>query len=456
MNQKDLIELCLRNLLRRRTRTILAVIGVIVGTCAIVVMLSIGFGLSASFQKQIESYGNLQLINVSSNGGGMMASSGMGGNGSPGGATGVINDKTIMEMEKTEGVVCVTPVVSEYMLIAIGKNITQAEVVGIRAEVLEKFNYAVQEGRLLKPTDKYGILFGNQIPNWFYNPKRPNDMGSGEPVKVITDKIILTGDMEYGQTTKSTTGDTGTGTEQKLSYKEYKARGVGVLANPSDESAYVVYMNIDEVLAIQKENRKVRKEIVSPTEKGNYQRAMIYVADINKVEKISKGLREQGYQTNSANDWLQSMKQTARMIQGILGGIGGISLFVAALGITNTMIMSIYERTKEIGVMKVIGANLQDIKRMFLVEAGLIGFIGGAAGIVISFILSFLMNTLLGTIIGAGLGIGDGSGETTVSIIPWWIVIGALAFATVIGVVAGYYPAKRAMNLSALESLRNE
>lgn len=385
--------------------------------------------------------------------------SGMGTNGSNGGTAGVINNKTIGDMEKIEGVECVTPVVSEYMLISIGKNITQAEVIGVRAEVLEKFNYAVQEGRLLRSTDKYGILFGNQIPTWFYNPKKPNSMGMGEPQKVITDKIILTGDMEYGQTTKPNTVDPvtpGSGTEQKLTYKEYKAKGVGVLSNPSDESAYAVYMNIDEVLTMQKENKKVRKETIPPSEKDTYQRAMIYVGDIDKVEKISEGLREQGYQTNSANDWLQSMKQTARMIQGILGGIGGISLFVAALGITNTMIMSIYERTKEIGVMKVIGANLQDIKRMFLVEAGLIGFIGGAAGIVISFILSFLMNTLLGTIIGAGLGIGDGSGETTVSIIPWWIVIGALAFATVIGVVAGYYPAKRAMNLSALESLRNE
>ena len=145
------------------------------------------------------------------------------------------------------------------------------------------------------------------------------------------------------------------------------------------------------------------------------------------------------------------------MIQGVLGGIGGISLFVAALGITNTMIMSIYERTKEIGVMKVVGANLKDIRKMFLLEAGMIGFIGGAAGVALSFILSFLMNTVLSEAIGMALGgVFWGAGEGSISIIPWWVAAAALSFATAVGMAAGFYPAKRAMNLSALESLRNE
>ena len=81
MNQRDYLELCARNLLRRRTRTILAVVGVVVGTCAIIVMLSIGFGLSESFQKQIESYGNLHLITVYPNESGMLSPGGGAGDG---------------------------------------------------------------------------------------------------------------------------------------------------------------------------------------------------------------------------------------------------------------------------------------------------------------------------------------------------------------------------------------
>ena len=119
------------------------------------------------------------------------------------------------------------------------------------------------------------------------------------------------------------------------------------------------------------------------------------------------------------------------------------------------MIMSIYERTKEIGVMKVIGANLRDIRRQFLMEAGMIGFIGGVLGVILSLTLSLMMNTVLRDLISIALN-SLGSYGTTISIIPVWLIFAAIAFATGIGVLAGYSPAKRAMNLSALESLRNE
>ena len=137
------------------------------------------------------------------------------------------------------------------------------------------------------------------------------------------------------------------------------------------------------------------------------------------------------------------------MIQGILGGIGAISLLVAALGITNTMIMSIYERTKEIGIMKVIGANLEDIRKMFLLEAGMIGFIGGVAGIIISYILSLLMNTVLSIICDAGCYSEGTTGSS--------FFVGCCRCACVFYYhwdSAGYSPARRAMRLPP--SLKNE
>ena len=99
-----------------------------------------------------------------------------------------------------------------------------------------------------------------------------------------------------------------------------------------------------------------------------------------------------GYGASSLADILDSLRETSRTIQMVLGGIGAISLLVAALGITNTMIMSIYERTREIGIMKVLGCLLGDIGKMFLLEAGLIGAIGGLLGILFSQGVSFLMN----------------------------------------------------------------
>ncbi|WP_206459990.1 ABC transporter permease [Anaerovorax sp. IOR16] len=446
MNNWDLISLCGRNLLRRRTRTLLAIIGVVVGTCAIVVMLSIGFGLSVSFQEEIASYGNLHLVNVRS-GGGMMSY----GTGTGSDKPAVLDNKTIAEIERIDGVDAASPTISEYLTFAIGKYVAQSEVIGIRPEVMQKFGYDVEEGRLLQQGDKYAVVFGNQIPSWFYNPKKTRDFAwGGEPqVDVITNKLMVTGDSDYGQKRQHSPD------EEKINYTEYKAKGVGILANPNDESAWSTYMSLESLEQIQKDLKKARKETISYKSQG-YDRAMVYVGDINDVETVSETIREMGFQTDSLNDWLKSMQDTARMIQGILGGIGAISLLVAALGITNTMIMSIYERTKEIGVMKVIGANLRDIKRMFLLEAAMIGFLGGVIGLILSYVLSFLMNTVLLGVMSNILGsIGGGMGST-VSIIPWWVAVGSLGFSTTIGVVSGYHPARRAMNLSALESLKNE
>lgn len=444
MNSRDVLSICIRNLLRRKTRTILAIIGVVVGTSAIIVMLSIGFGLSVSFQKQIESYGNLHLINVYSGMGSFGPYMEMGSSGK----ASVLDDRAIASFEKLKGVDAVSPRIDEYMTLGIDKHIAQVGIIGIRPEVMQKFNYELQEGRLLQPGDKDVLVFGNQVPIWFYNPKKTMYSGwSGEPqVDVITDKIIMTADYEYGQNRFG--GDSG----ERINYKQYRAMGVGILSNPNDDSSYYVYMDFDTLKKIQDENRRARKEI--STESG-YNQAMIYVGNIDNVQKVSDKIREMGFQTSSLNDWLKAMQDQARMIQGILGGIGAISLFVAALGITNTMIMSIYERTSEIGVMKVIGANLPDIRKMFLIEAGMIGVLGGLAGVILSFVISFLMNTVFAGMLGNLLG-SIGGGGSTISIIPWWVAAGALVFAGAIGILSGYSPARRAMRLSALESLRNE
>ena len=116
------------------------------------------------------------------------------------------------------------------------------------------------------------------------------------------------------------------------------------------------------------------------------------------------------------------------------------------------MVMSIYERTKEIGVMKVIGASLKDIKRLFLFESALIGLLGGVLGVALSLLLSFIANKFGGSFL-SNMGIPPGS---KISIIPLWLIFSSMGFSAVIGVVSGYFPARRAMNLSALEAIRSE
>ena len=443
MSNFDILELCFRNLFRRRTRTFLAISGVVIGTFAIVVMLSIGFGLEDSFQRQIEGWGNLRMIDV--------FPGGRGGPQVPGDERGIINDRAIEAMENMPGVVAVTPVVTEWSLtMRIGREIAHISILGVRPAVLERFNYEVAEGRMIHEGDRNVILFGSRVPYSFWDPN--SHVWTETATNVVTDRITLSGDPNFGRR-----GSGGGGSGQDADFQEYRVRGIGVLAETNSQTDWNAFMQIDEVEKIQEDLRRARGETIFRGATRTYDRAIIYVETINDSARISSQLRELDFWTHSPADWLESMRETARMIQGVLGGIGAISLLVAALGITNTMIMSIYERTKEIGVMKVVGANLKDIQKMFLLEAGMIGFLGGAFGLILSFILSFLMNTVLSEAIGMALGVAFwGAGQGAISIIPWWVAAAALGFATIIGMVAGFYPAKRAMNLSALESLRNE
>ena len=149
-----------------------------------------------------------------------------------------------------------------------------------------------------------------------------------------------------------------------------------------------------------------------------------------------------------------------------LGSLAAISLLVAAIGITNTMIMSIYERTREIGVMKVLGCRVGNIRAVFLMEAGLIGFGGGLAGVGISLLISKLLNYLSmnggmgadggGMLSGMMGGMGGMASGSQLSIIPGWLIVAAIAFATVIGLISGFYPANRAVKISALEAIKHE
>ena len=137
------------------------------------------------------------------------------------------------------------------------------------------------------------------------------------------------------------------------------------------------------------------------------------------------------------------------MLQAVLGGIGAVSLFVAAIGIANTMMMSIYERTKEIGVIKVLGCAMGNIRNMFLIEAGFIGFVGGLIGLVFSYLISFLVNKFLAGVFLYGM-------DSKLSVIPPWLAAAAVMFAVLIGMAAGFFPALRAMRLSPLAAIRNE
>lgn len=150
----------------------------------------------------------------------------------------------------------------------------------------------------------------------------------------------------------------------------------------------------------------------------------------------------------SETEYIESMQKEAARVQFLFGGIGAVSLFVAAIGIMNTMMMSIYERTKEIGIFKVLGCDISRIRDLFLCEAALIGFVGGIFGLVTSFSVSHIINRVSSQ--------GPLMGQGGLSVIPPWLAGLSLLFAIFVGAISGLLPALRAMRLSPLQALRNE
>jgi len=170
---------------------------------------------------------------------------------------------------------------------------------------------------------------------------------------------------------------------------------------------------------------------------------------MKNVTTVQKEISDLGYQASSNMEWLEQSKKQSAMIQAVLGGIGAVSLLVAAIGIANTMMMSIYERTKEIGIIKVLGCDMGSIRDMFLIESGFIGLMGGIAGVIISYAASYLLNNLGGAQAITGM---DGN----ISLIPVWLALAAIVFAIFVGMLAGLFPSLRAMKLSPLAAIRND
>jgi len=426
-----------RNLWRRKLRTALTVLGVIIGTASIVIMVSLGFGMTEGFREQLAQMGNLHVITVN-------RSYDFGGGDSRGSEGAVLDDKAVANFTSIKGVQAVTPILEGYMQITSGRYTSHVNVKGILPETMEAFDFKLKDGRLLHAEDSLSLVFGSYVPSTFYNPKDRNYWNNYDPEKsnvdVLNDRMEVTFNTDYGS-----------GSGNSKPPKTYKVTGVGILGEGDYENDYYVFMPLAQMKKMMDENRKnSRQQNSGGSQQEGYSQIKVKVEDINNVQKVQQQIIDMGYSAYSLNDMLESMQQTAATLQAVLGGIGAVSLLVAALGITNTMIMSIYERTREIGIMKVIGAGLGDIRKLFLLEAGIIGLTGGLVGIALSYTASYVLNRTNISLLGMGMT------GTRISIIPLWLAMATICFSTLVGLVSGFYPARRAMKLSALEAIKTE
>jgi putative ABC transport system permease protein len=189
-------------------------------------------------------------------------------------------------------------------------------------------------------------------------------------------------------------------------------------------------------------------------ETQGYDALTVRTTSLSAATRLLDDLEEQGFEVRSMKMTLDMANRGILIMQTMLGSVGLVALLVASLGIANTMIMAVYERTKEIGILKAVGAAPRQIRGLFIIEASLIGLIGGVTGTVGGWLLGLGLNRLIVAIMAwQEITIPQNIHFFAVS---WWLVALALVFATVVGLLAGLYPAARAARLDPLEALRYE
>ncbi len=185
---------------------------------------------------------------------------------------------------------------------------------------------------------------------------------------------------------------------------------------------------------------------------GTYDALYVRLKKLQDLPAVRRRLQELGFSVFALADQLEEIKRGFLMVDTALGAIGTIALIVAALGIINTMVMSILERTREIGVMKAVGASERQIKTIFFFEAGCIGLLGGILGVLLGWLVSRLANWIanLWTLRQGG------GGEIEFFYLTPWLIAGSILFAVAVSLAAGYYPATRAARINPVEALRHD
>ena len=452
-----MIGMSLSNLFKRKVRTLLTVAGVIIGTCAIVVMVSFGVGINESMNTMMEGMGDLTIVQINNY------------NQTP--ESTPLDDDMIAKIEAIPHVVAVTPVYTldwNAVTINSGKYAYQGQIYGVNMKSLADFGYTVQEGSL--PGDDFEenmILFGWSALYNFYNTKKTsNNMIFAQPdatgtipdpyVDPMKDELELVINEMQGNLDEGTSTTTASKKQKPIELKCIGVMGDDWSRNPPP--GYAVFMDVSFAKKLQEQYNKIN-DVDTTNTKSSYDNVSVKAESVEYVAEVEEAIQALGFaDTYSMESIRKPLEQQMSTIQMILGGLGAISLLVAALGITNTMIMSIYERTREIGVMKVLGCVVGNIRTMFLVEAGTIGFMGGILGLAFSYGISFAINSFAaaGNSISLGGIVGVGVTGSNVSIIPVWLAFGALVFATMIGLISGFYPANRAVKISALTAIKQE
>ena len=427
----------------------LTVSGVVIGCCAVVIMISMGLGMKKAQDQMLESMGNLMRITV-------MPAPERAAKRIP------LDKKAVAKMKKIAHVKSAIPKktrdLGEFSLVSGEKERYVCDgltITGIYREDLETAGYQLKEGR--KGSGQWETLGGEHLAYQFLDSKRPEgknmvDYWSDETAKPYFP--ILKSDLSVAKKKDTNTEGENTAVQNNnISWDILQKLTVtGILKEDIDLGD-----ETDMGLLLDMKDFEQLEKLMKIEKKKEFSQVAVYVENLKDVEMVEKEIKKMKFETISMESIRKPMEKDMQQKQMMLAGLGAVSLFVAAIGIANTMIMSITERTREIGIMKALGCGLSDIRKEFLIEAGLIGLLGGCLGTGVSSVLSFLMNRYAGASFSGDASMymmGATSASGGISIIPPWLFAFAIIFSVIMGVAAGYLPSSRAVKISALEAMK--
>lgn len=433
----DLIALIFENLGRRKARVALTAVGVVIGTASVVVLVSLGVGLQRNANEQLGSIGDLTRIDVNpSFGDGPIAFGGR-----PGEAPAVVaplNDDALAQFAAMPGVVAVIPRdwLNGQAILNYGRLEGYGSIMGMGTTDVGNLGVTAQAGTL--ELAKGTAVIGVNVPLQFYDPKIRPGQEIPPPPDLLDQTVKLTL-IKYSSD----------GVEIR---KVVQVQVVGIIAETRNEPDWSIYMSLADVTAFNEWflGKRINRD------KDGYNMAVVKVESVDQVLDVAEQITTLGFQAFTPQSFVEGINSFYVVLQVVFGGVGAIALLVAAIGIANTMAMAILERTREIGLMKAVGATNRDVLSVFLGEAAGIGFIGGLGGVALGWSAGEIINVLAVAFL-AGQAATNGTPPPTSAVYtPTWLPIFSVVFATLIGLISGLYPALRAATLVPVTALKYE
>ena len=451
MNTRDLLPLVLNNLRRRKGRVALTALGVVIGVAAILVLISLGAGLqrlsteftsgSALTEIHFNPHVDYKIVQGAE-------LDGMAAEAPPGRCGSILDTMPVVDAamrERMDALPGVTWVgVYETLLgtaeIEYGKLRGYSIVRGVEPALLAQLGLEVAQGTLM--AGRGDAVIGANFAASLFDPAQRNldTAARSAPVEPVAVPDLLGETMFLRLTTLD---EAGTTVQQTV-----RVRVVGVLAPRGwlyDENLFLLERDVIDLNTWLHGRRAGQRR--HPPRQG-YNGVVVRAVDMQSVVGVEEALTALGFPVYTERQQLAEWAAFFQALQMFLGGVGAISLLVAAFGISNTMLMAIHERTREIGLLKAIGATNRAVVVIFLAESACIGVLGGIGGVAVGLTLTGLLR-LGGAIRIAGL-------PSAGVYIPLWLPFFAVGFAGLVGVIAGTYPARRAARLAPLLALKYE